>query len=149
MQVKYKIGLCKGCELEKLIYHKGKKLCSTCNQKRLSKEAEARRKLKIAEGKALDFDKLKIFYKQFWDNQKEKICYETNEKLYEFNKWHVHHLLEKDKYMEAAYDFDNCVLLTLQQHSLWHGLTDKEKEKQMPKTYEKYLKIKEKYEQST
>lgn len=145
MRIKVKIAVCSGCDLEKKIYNKGKNLCITCNTKRLQKQSRERQKKKIEQGKALDYTKLNKFYKYFWDLQNEKVCYETGEKLYTFNKWHVHHLLEKNNFMEAAYDVDNCVLLTLQQHSLWHGLSDKERQEQMPKTYDRYLKIKEKY----
>lgn len=145
MKQTLKSGICSSCNEEKIIYHKSKKLCKLCNLKRLSTQSRERQNKKIAEGKALDYDKLRKFYKQFWDAQKEKVCYETNESLIAFNKWHVHHLLEKNKVMEAAYDFDNCVLLTLQYHSLWHGLTDKERERQMPKTFKRYLEMKQKY----
>ena len=141
-----KSGVCSNCNEEKIIYHKSKKLCKICNLKRLSKQSHERQKKKIAEGKALDYNKLNTFYKQFWDLQKDKKCYETDEIIITFHKWHVHHLLEKNRFKEAAYDFDNCVLLTLQQHSLWHGLTDEERQKQMPKTYKKYLEMKQKYE---
>lgn len=145
MKIKYRNGICSDCGGDKLIVQKSKKLCFTCNRKRLSNLAEEKRKKKIQEGKVLDYNELQDFYKAFWKSQPEKICFETGKPLFKFHKWHVHHLLEKSKYPQAAFDFDNCVLLNLEQHSLWHHLTEKRKEIMMPRTFEKYLKIKEKY----
>lgn len=145
MIIKYKKGICSDCGQEKTIYHKSRKLCSSCNSKRLAKKAKERYISNVEKDKALDYKKLDKFYKEFWDSNKVKECYETKKPLYKFHKWHVHHLIEKHLYPQAAFDFENCVLLTLEQHSLWHHITDKRKQIMMPNTYERYLKIKEKY----
>jgi 5-methylcytosine-specific restriction endonuclease McrA len=144
MIIKYKEGICAGCGETKIIYNKSKKLCPRCNTIRLVNQSKLRMEKKVKEGKALDYNRLNKFYKEVWDSQ-NKVCWESGEKLYTFHKWHIHHLLEKDKHPEAAFDIDNCVLLTLEQHSLWHHLTDKRREMLMPNTYTKYLHIKEKY----
>lgn len=145
MKIKYKTGICSGCGKDKLITNKSKNLCTFCNQNRLQKKSKERYNKKVQEGKAIDYKKLDQFYLDFWNAQKEKICYETQQPITTFNKWHIHHLLEKDKHIEYAYNFDNCVLLTLEQHHLWHGLCMEDKAKLMPRTYQKYMEIKEKY----
>ena len=142
---KFKVGICKGCNKPKLIIHKGKGLCLTCNQKAAFERSKQRRFIKIQNGLAIDLTEVNKFYKRFWDLQTNKVCYETGVPLYRFNKWHVHHLIEKGKHPEHALNTDVCILLTLQQHALWHSLSNKSRELQMPNTYKKYIELKQKY----
>lgn len=144
MQQKFKEGVCKQCNKLKLITNKSKQLCLHCNQIQSLKRTLARRNLKIQAGKVVDLSKMAKFYKEFWAVTPH-YCFETNQPLYTYRAWHVHHLLEKKDYPQYALNNDVCVLLTLQQHALWHSLTDSDRAIKMPKTYKKYLEIKQKY----
>lgn len=147
IKIKYKLGICKGgCSTtEKIIYNKSKGLCYYCNVKAMVKRQNDRRKMKIEKGLALDSNKLQSFYKSFYKQHPTKRCFETNEEILYFKSWNCHHLLEKHKYPHLAYNVDICVLLTLEQHRLWHDIDDEKRKELMPKTYEQYCKIKNKY----
>lgn len=145
MQVKLKQGICSSCGKDKLIINKSKKLCFICNNKASMARQALRKAKRIADGKAVDLTKMARFYKTFWRNSKQHVCFETGEPLYVYRAWHVHHLLEKKDYPHLAYNEDICVLLTLNQHALWHSLTDEDRAIKMPKTYAKYLQLKQKY----
>lgn len=145
---KYPIGLCtgtinfKGCQKSKPIYHKGRKLCLYCNLKRLRQLSVAR---KIKKGTYIDPTKLNAFYRSFWDSQPNKVCYETGERLGFYHKWHVHHVIEKKPHPEHIFNLDVCVLLSQLQHSLWHGLERKDKERLMPRTFKRLVELETKY----
>lgn len=145
MNIKYKEDICWGCNLPKLITQKSLHLCTSCNNKRLSKSYRERLKKRIKEGKITDKQRLSRFFKKYWSKYKEHVCFESGEKLYYYSSWHLHHLIEKGPHPELAYKEDNIVYLTLQYHSLWHSSTDEQKKKLMPKTYKRYLEIKLKY----
>lgn len=147
MRVTYKKGICSKCGEVNIIYNKSKKLCPRCNTLRLVLLAKEREKKKIDSGRAIDYKLIDKFYKKFWDSQVNKVCFETGEKLYKFHKWHVHHLIPKKKRVDLAYNFDNCVLLTLEMHSLFHSLSRKDLKEKMPKTYERLTQIEKMYEQ--
>lgn len=142
---KLKTGICKRCGNNKIIINKSKGLCLYCNNLASIKRSRERRLIRIQKGLVVDLNKVNKFYKKFWDSQTIKNCYETDVPLYTYNKWHVHHVLPKKQYPQYVYNLDICVLLSLQQHDLWHKLTDKDREIKMPKTYSKYLELKQKY----
>lgn len=111
-----------------------------CNAKAGAKRTAQRKKIKTVKNK--EFSKaLDTFYKIVWDNTPLKVCYETNDTLYAFNKWHVHHVLEKKYYPEHVLNQDVCVLLSLEAHALWHGLAPSDRQKKMPKTWAKYIEL--------
>lgn len=138
MQIKYKKGICAACGKEKLITQKSKKLCYYCQAKASAKRSIER---KIKQGKFIDKSALLKFYESFYNKQPEKICFETGVPIPNFRIWNVHHVLEKHKYPEYTFNEDVCVLLTLEQHSLWHGLNDSDKQIKMPKTWKKYQQL--------
>lgn len=141
MKISYKRGSCSECERDDvLIVQKSLKLCSFCNAKRLTKRYNEKRKDKVTAGEKADKTKLVKFYKEVWDRN-PPLCYETGERLWNYNKWHVHHVLEKQDYPHLAFDHDVCVLLTLEQHSLWHSIAPSDRPKKMPKTFKKYLDL--------
>ena len=145
MRIKYEQDICWGCDLPKLITHKGLHLCTSCNQKRLAKLYRARLKERIKSGKITDKQRLARFFKKYWRDHIERRCFESDEKLYSYRSWHLHHLLPKEDYSEYAYNTDNIIYLSLEMHALWHSLTDNERQQQMPKTWAAYVKIKTKY----
>jgi hypothetical protein len=145
MKIKYKYGECGcGCGREGLIIHKGLKLISGCYQKHLSKKYAERRRKRVNSGEKADKSKLSSFYKQVWDSQYH-VCFETNEPLFTYHKWHVHHVLHKEDYPELAFNKDICVLLTLEQHSTWHQLAKSDRARKMPRTWSRYLQLCETY----
>lgn len=145
MQIKYKTAICSRCEKEKLIVNKSRKLCLFCNQKASLERAQLRRKERILNGKELDKSKLAKFYKDFYNTHPTKRCFETNEPIRSYRSWNCHHLLEKKDYPQYAFIDEICVLLTLEMHSLWHSLSNENRAKKMPNTYNQYLLIKNKY----
>jgi 5-methylcytosine-specific restriction endonuclease McrA len=115
-------------------------LIAPCNQKRLTKRYQEKRKQKIKQGKKADKNKLEDYYRKVWDAN-DHVCFETDEPLYKFHKWHVHHVLHKEDYPELAFNLDVAVLLSLEKHMLWHDLAPSDRPKKMPKTYSKYLEL--------
>lgn len=147
MRIKYEEGICSECGLPKLITQKSLCLCTGCNQKRLTKRYNENKKKRYTDGRKADKEKLQTFYRQVWDSMEGKhICYESSSQLWKFNKWHVHHVLDKESYPDLAFNIDVCVLLTLEQHALWHNLAPSDRRKKMPKTYSKYLELLKKYD---
>lgn len=144
----YQKGDCSKCGRNRLIANKSKKLCVFCNKLASIERTKERKKKLIEQGKAIDYDKLNDFYLDFWNSFEEKKCFETGENLYQFNKWHIHHILEKRDYPQHALNEDVCVLLSLEQHSLWHSLSEERKKALMPKTYKRYLELIEKYNET-
>lgn len=142
MQIKYKSDVCKSCGKRRLIVIKSKKLCYYCNEKRKIQKTKERL---LKKGITKKYEELNIFYKKVWDSTNPKICYETGVKILRYKKWHIHHVLEKSKYPEHIFNPSVCVLLTLQQHSLWHTLNNEQRQKQMPKTYNKFIELKKQY----
>jgi hypothetical protein len=135
-------GLIQGCGKSKPIVHKSLKLCFYCNVNRLRKLSEARRKKR---GSFIDYPKLQKFYKQFWDSQVYKRCFETGEPLPFFRNWFCHHVLDKKHYPEHTYNQEVMVLLTLEVHSDWHASTEEDKAIKHPKTYAKLCELRNKY----
>lgn len=146
MQIKYKYGYCNACGDWKLIIHKSLHLCFTCNEKRKTKKYAERRKKRVGEGQKADKAALTKFYREVWDRHTEHKCYESGERLWVYRKWHVHHLLHKEDYPELAFNHDICILLSLEQHALWHTISPSDRKLKMPKTYAKYLEILKKYD---
>lgn len=146
MQIKYNKGICAKCGKDKVIVNKSKKLCLWCNSMAAKARTIARQAKRIATGKQVDKNALKSFYHQFWKAQHEHICFESGERLFTFRNWHIHHVLHKEDYPEHANNMDVCILLTLEFHALWHSLAPSDRAKKMPKTYERYLQLKQKYE---
>lgn len=142
MIAKYKTGVCKGCGKEKLIVVKSKKLCYYCNIKASIQRTKER---KIKKGTYLDYDKLGTFYREFYEQHPTKRCYESDRYIRNGKHWNVHHVLEKRQYPEHIFNSDVCVLLTLELHSLWHTLSDEDRAIKMPKTYNRYLELLDKY----
>jgi hypothetical protein len=140
--VTYKKGICNNCGKEKLIVIKSRKLCYICSAK-VSAQRTYERKLK--KGTLLDYSKLKQFYADFYNNHPTQICFETGVKIYNGKHFNVHHVLEKKDYPEHMFNTDICVLLTLEAHSLWHSLSNIDRQLKMPKTYCKLLELKKKY----
>lgn len=142
MQIKYKIGVCGDCGKEKLIVVKSKKLCYYCSLKQQRKRTITRKKLR---GTYVDNSKLTKFYKEFYDNHPTKKCFESDEFISNYKSWNCHHIIEKAKHPEFTFNEEVCVLLTLEKHALWHSLTEENRELKMPKTYQRYLELKEQF----
>lgn len=142
MQQKYKLGICSCHGKERLIYNKRKNQCYYGYVAESRKRTLERKRKK---GTLIDKVALQKFYKQFWDSQPVKVCYETEEPLFKFRSWHVHHIIEKAPHPEHIFNMDVCVLLTLQMHRLWHDLAEEDRPIQMPKTYARYIELKNKY----
>lgn len=144
MKINYKEGICSQCNEYKLIIQKSLNLCTSCNQKRLTKKYHENRKKKVNNGQKADKTKLQSFYREVWDRN-PPFCYETGQPLWNFKSWHIHHVLHKEDYPELAFNHDTCVLLTLEMHSTWHTIAPSDRAKYMPKTYTKYLSLCETY----
>lgn len=146
MKISYKYGSCSGdCGRDNvLIIQKSLGLCAWCNQKRLTKKYQERRKARIDAGQKADKTKLEKYYRQVWD-QNEHVCYETAEPLYKFHKWHVHHVLHKEDHPTLAFNLDVSVLLSLEAHMRWHDMAKSDRPVKMPKTWAKYLDLCKQY----
>ena len=131
-----------GCGKYGLIVQKSLGLIASCNQKRLVKKYQERRKQKVKEGKKAQVPER--YYKMVWA-MNDPVCFETGVPLYHYHKWHVHHLLHKEDYPELALKTDISVLLSLEMHMQWHQLAKSDREKKMPKTWAKYVEICKKY----
>lgn len=115
-----------------------------CNNKAAAKRSFERKKANVNKNKEFT-DKLKGFYKIAWDSIPNKVCYETGVPIYTFNKWHIHHVLEKKYYPEHIFNTDVCILLTLEMHALWHSIAPSDRSIKMPKTWAKYNELLNKY----
>lgn len=141
----YKWGICSECGQPKIIVNKRLGLCALHDIKRKAKIYAERRKEKAKQGLVVDKTEMAKFFKYYWEKHTDRRCFETGEPLYYYKSYYLHHLLEKQPYPQLAFKEDNIVYLSHLQHSLWHSLTDSERQKQMPKTYKRYLYIKNKY----
>lgn len=145
MRITYKIGVCAKCKLSRTIVHKSFKLCWLCNEKRKTKLYAERRKEKAKQGKVVDKAEMAKFLKAYWAKYTDRRCYETDENLYYYKSYYIHHLLFKQKYPQFAFKEDNLVYLSHFQHALYHSLTEREREEQFPKTTKRLYEIRKKY----
>lgn len=140
---KRKQGTCTGCGVDRLIY--SKKMCQNCYLKSRQKVYAERRKDKIAKGDTINKDKLHEFFKEYWDENKKRVCYECNTPLFTYNAWHIHHLIQKRFYkqylpIDIVFNKENLVYVCLGCHSD----ADHNQMKNTPKIKELYNKLKEK-----
>lgn len=145
IKIKYVIGICRCCGQEGWITNKSLGLRLWCDNKRKSALYRKRRKEREKKGEKTDRTKLAKFFKHYWETHPNHVCYETGEPLYFYKSWYIHHLIEKDGREDLAFKEDNIIYLSQQQHSLWHNLAESEREKKMPKTYQKWIETKQKY----
>lgn len=141
---KFSVGLCSECGNANMLVNKSLKLCIGCNQKRLYKQSLERKKIKIKDGKIINPSRLDKFYKQYWDTNKERFCYECGCPLYVYKKWHIHHVIPKRHFLkylpiDIVYNNDFCIYLCLEHHAQAETNLDK-----VPLTKELTIKIKEK-----
>lgn len=84
---------CKGCNRDSYIYAKG--LCGICYSKERSKEYRKREIAKARSGDILDRAALQKFYRNYWEEHTERICYECGCNLYKYHSWHILHIIPK------------------------------------------------------
>lgn len=117
----YVKGICAGCDTERLIVNKSKKLCLGCNKKASIQRSRIRREKRIAEGEDIDPLKLALFYQSYWNRHPIRYCVECGVELKNFKRWHIHHLIPKRDFKEYEDDIvfadSNCVYVCLQCHS--------------------------------
>lgn len=110
---KYSEGICSECEKNKIITQKRLNLCSWCNQSRLKKKS-----LEKTKGK---YQSLKKFYKNYWDDNQDRECYECGVELLVYKNWHIAHIVPKrdqKKYsIDITYNYDNICYLCFDCHS--------------------------------
>lgn len=142
---KLKLGICSKCGELKLIVNKGLKLCAKDDLRRKDALYASRRKERAKQGKVVDKAEMAKFFKKYWAEHTDRRCFESDEPIYTYRSYHFHHCLEKHLYPKLAYEESNIIYLTLYFHSLWHSLTEKERAKQMPKTWKKYEQTKKRF----
>ena len=140
MVIKKKIGICKCCLKENEIVYKTGFLCFYCNENRKRKKYYDNQKKRIKSGKSIDNTKMVSFFKKYWDEHPIRRCYECGCVLYQYKSWHIHHILEKSKYKDLAFDNDNIVYVCLEHHSGFHTNPSS-----TPKLLDLYIKKLNKY----
>lgn len=112
----YKKEICKGsetfkgCEKDKYIVNRTKKLCSDCNSKRLKKSKSVQKTEK---------GELQLFI-QIW-NERTRISEVSGKPLGQFNICYFSHILPKGKYPAFRLRKENIILKTVQEHFDWHS----------------------------
>ena len=146
---------CINCEKESYIWSKN--LCKICFT-RLNSPKKI--KYKSAEQKIKDVDKAKRtqelhkWFLEVWRKRREKDelgyfvkCFETGQKLYEnyykFNTCCYSHYYPKSRFPEYEFEEWNLEIVHPDQHTIWENDHSK-----CIKMKEKWLKLKEKYENS-
>lgn len=131
---------CIDCKQMKPLY--SKKRCIGCYGRERSKVYRDRQKNRI-KNKNYDRPNLERFFRLYWDTHPERKCLECGEDFFKFRTWHIHHVALKSKYPEHAFNPDVCVYLCLGCHAKAHSTPKSKYEEKMPKTYEKFLELKE------
>jgi hypothetical protein len=91
--------------------------------KKLKKLSERGRLAKEAKKDLIELDK--IFYQKIWE-EREHVCYESNEYLGdEPNIFYFHHVLEKSKYPQYRHCAWNIILVKAEIHTQIHSNIDK------------------------
>jgi hypothetical protein len=114
--MKYRVGICKGCETEQIIVHKSLCLCMKCNEKR-KKSKYAKNTLRRRKEKNIGKEKDEEFYQAIWE-EREHVCYETGHWLGLLPlRQFFHHVLPKRSYPQYRYCKWNIVLLSPDTHT--------------------------------
>jgi hypothetical protein len=142
---KRKTAVCSGCGKSKLIY--ARKLCQYCYGMDRQKVYRERQKEKIKNNLAIDKEVLHEFFKNFWESNKHRNCFECNTPLYNYKHYHLHHVIPKRYYklypnVDIVFNPKNIVYVCLGCHSN----ADHGDMKETPKIKELYNKLKQELE---
>lgn len=117
MRVTYKKGICSGCEDEKLIVHKSKKLCLYCLRKSKIVKASSFKKSSIKQKFRKPTGELELF-KQIWE-ERPHVSQISNEPLESFNIFYFSHILTKQSYPGYRLKKENIWIVTPSEHREW------------------------------